>query len=235
MIGQVIVILIAHHFLKIELPLKQMFLVLALLSTLSLISFFRKNIGEKTLVIELIFDVLALTAQLYLSGGASNPFISLFLLQVIIAAILLERIYAWLIAALTVFCYVWLGFYHREMDEFHEHLSGDSFGLHLQGMLIAYVLAAILLLVFITKISKNLRDRDQMIRMAMLATSAAHELGTPLSTISVIVGDWRKMSLNQNLLKDVSLIESQLTRCKKIISGILSESGSKRVEEAKDL
>lgn len=227
MIGQVAVILFVNFFLKISLPLTEMFLVLAALSLASFFSFFKKNISEKTIFIELIFDVIALTAQLYFSGGASNPFISLFLLQVIIGAILLEAIYAWLIAALTIACYFWLG----SNDQEHLH----HFHLHLQGMLISYVLAVILLLVFITKISKNLRQRDQMIRMAMLATSAAHELGTPLSTISVIVGDWKKMNLDKNLLKDVSLIESQLTRCKKIISSILSDSGSKRVEEAKDL
>lgn len=227
MIGQAAVILFVHYFLEISLPLMQMFLVLAALSLASFIAFFKKNISEKTIFIELIFDVIALTAQLYFSGGASNPFISLFLLQVIIGGILLETIYAWLIAGLTIACYVWLGSNHQE----HLH----HFHLHLQGMLISYVLAVILLLVFITRLSKNLRERDQMIRMAMLATSAAHELGTPLSTISVIVGDWKKMSLDKNLLKDASIIESQLNRCKKIISTILSNSGSKRVEEAKDL
>ncbi len=233
--GQVATILIAHFFLEIHLPLNQMFLVLFALIAISVISFFRKNISEKTLFVELIFDVAALTAQLYFSGGISNPFISLFLLQVIISAILLEKIYAWLIAILTVICYVWLSFYHQELHAFHDHGSGDSFNLHLQGMLISYVLAAILLLIFITKISKNLRERDQMIRMAMLATSAAHELGTPLSTISVIVADWKKMDLDKNLIADVVTVESQLTRCKKIISEILSLSGRERVEEAKDL
>jgi two-component system sensor histidine kinase RegB len=234
-VGQIVAILIAYYFLEIDLPISQMFLVLAILSVISLKSFFQKNVSDKTLFIELIFDVAALTAQLYLSGGASNPFISLFLLQVIIAAILLKKIHAWLIAAITVFCYIWLGFYSREMHEFHHHASGDFFNLHLQGMLISYILAAILLLIFITKISQNLRERDQMIRMAMLATSAAHELGTPLSTISVVIGDWKKIGLDKDLSKDVALIESQLSRCKKIISAILAESGSKRVEEAKDL
>lgn len=227
MICQVIVILIAHYFLEIELPIKQMFLVVAGLAALSLLSLFRKNFSDKTLFLELIFDVLALTAQLYFSGGASNPFISLFLLQVIIGAILLRTAHAWIIAALTIICYIWLGFNQQE----HIH----HFHLHLQGMLISYVLAAVLLLVFITRISKNLRERDQMIRTAMLATSAAHELGTPLSTISVVVSDWKKMPLDNSMIKDVKLIESQLGRCKKIISSILSDSGSKRVEEAKDL
>lgn len=229
---QAATILIVNFFLEISLPLSEMFLVLLTLSAVSLFSFFRKNISEKTLFVELIFDVIALTAQLYFSGGISNPFISLFLLQVIIGAILLKKNYAWFIATLTTICYIWLSFYHQELHALHDHGGADSFTLHLQGMLISYVLAAILLLIFITKISQNLRERDQMIRMAMLATSAAHELGTPLSTISVIVADWKKMDLDKNLIADVATVESQLTRCKKIISEILSSSGKERLEEA---
>lgn len=234
-VGQSLTIFIAQNFLEIELPLAQMFLVIGILSAISVVSIFRKNVSEKLLFIELIFDVVALAAQLYFSGGASNPFVSLFLLQVIIAAVLLEKKYAWMVTLFTVICYIWLGFFYNEIHQFHHHDSDNAFGLHLQGMLVSYVLIAILLMVFITRISSNLRERDQMIRTAMLATSAAHQLGTPLSTISIIVGDWKKMNIDKAMLEDVGLVELQLNRCKKIISEVLSESGSNRVEEAKDL
>jgi len=248
--GQVATILFVRYFLHISLPLTAMFLALLLLAVVNCISFYRykfqENISDKSLFIELLFDVAALTAQLYFSGGISNPFISLFLLQVIIGAILLQRIYAWLIAAITIFCYIWLSFNYQELHAFHHHFEGDLFNLHLHGMLISYVFAAILLLIFVTKIIKNLRDGDekinllkrqslekeQVIRMGLLATGAAHELGTPLSTISVILGDWKEMNLTKNLLKDVEVIESQLARCKKILSKILSSSGKERLEQA---
>jgi two-component system sensor histidine kinase RegB len=233
-IGQIFTILFTHYTLGFALPLSEMFAVLGLISVVSLVRFFQKKVTDRTIFIELIFDIIALTAQLYFSGGASNPFVSLFLLQVIIGAILLEKFYPWLIALITVACYVWLGFYNQGLEQHHHH-HGDSFGLHLQGMLISYILAAILLLVFITQMSRNLRERDQMMRLAMLATSAAHELGTPLSTISVVIGDWKKIVHDQGLKKDIDLIDSQLVRCKKIISSILSESGNKRVEDAKEL
>lgn len=248
--GQVTTILLVDYFLHIELPLNTMFLVLLFLAIVNCVSFYRykfqKNISDKSLFIELLFDVVALTAQLYLSGGISNPFISLFLLQVIIGAILLQRIYAWLIALITVLCYIWLSFNYQEFHAFHHHEEGDLFNLHLRGMLISYVFAAILLLIFVTKIIKNMREGDeeinflkqqsiekeQVIRMGLLATGAAHELGTPLSTISVILGDWKKMNLKKDLLEDVEVIESQLTRCKKILSEILSSSGKERLEQA---
>lgn len=248
--GQVVTILFANYFLHLSLPLKEMFLVILILSLVNCISFARykrqKNISDKSLFIELLFDVAALTAQLYFSGGISNPFISLFLLQVIISAILLRAIYAWIIAAITTACYVWLNFNYQELHAFHHHDGSNLFNMHLHGMLVSYVFAAILLLIFVTKIIKNQREevkkinllkqqsleQEQIIRMAMLATASAHELGTPLSTISVILADWKKMNLTKDQLQDVEVIESQVERCKKILSEILSYSGNERLEEA---
>lgn len=256
-IGQVVTIIIVHYFLKISLPLTEMFLVLMFLGIVNFISFYRhkseKNISDKSLFIELICDVLALTAQLYLSGGISNPFISLFLLQVIIAAILLKRIYAWLIAVITIFSYISLNFTYSHIHALHNHEAGDLFNMHLHGMLISYIIAAVLLLIFVTKIIKNLKDRDKniyllkqksleeekVVRMGLLATGAAHELSTPLSTISVILNDWKEMDFvnsqkefQKELMQDIVTMESQLNRCKKILSDILLSSGKARLEQA---
>jgi len=249
--GQIATILLAYYFLHISLPLPLMFLVVLILAIINMASFYRyklqQNISDKSLFFELLFDVTALTVQLYFSGGISNPFISLFLLQVIISAILLQAIYAWLIAIITVGCYIWLSFNYQELHAFHHGGSGEFFNLHLHGMLISYVFAAILLLIFVTKIIKNLREGDQkisllkqqslekeqIIRMGLLATGAAHELSTPLSTIAVILGDWKKMNLDKNLIEDVEIAESQLLRCKIILSEILSSSGKTRVTEAR--
>ena len=236
--GQVATILIVNFFLEIPLPLFQMFGVLACLTFLNCLSFYRyksrKNISDGSLFLELIFDVTALALQLYFSGGAANPFISLFLPQVIIAIILLRQIYAYFITAITIACYVALSFHYQHLHAFHHHeTSGDSFNLHLQGMLIGYVIAAILLLIFVGKIIKNLNEKNRLVEMGLMASSAAHELSTPLSTISVILSDWKKMNLATDLLQDVGVVESQLGRCKKIISEILSNSGDQRAQQAK--
>lgn len=229
----------------------QMFSVLAALILINCFSFYRyksaKKISDKSLFFELLLDVIAFALQIYFSGGASNPFISLFLLQVIIAAILLKNFYSWMIGVITIIFYILLSLYHQHLHAFHEHsqMSG-FFNLHLQGMLLSHIIASILLLIFINQIMKNLRERDekihlmkqdaleknQMIRTAFLATAAAHELSTPLATISVILADWKKMDLKNDLNSDITTIEKQLTRCKKIISEVLENSGKKRLEEA---
>jgi two-component system sensor histidine kinase RegB len=250
-IGQTLTIIFTHFLLEIALPLIEMFSIIAALIVLNLFSFYRykseKIISNKSLFFELFFDVTAFALQIYFSGGASNPFISLFLLQVIIATILLQGNYAWLIASITTIYYILLSFHYQHLHAFHNHgeMTG-FFNLHLQGMLLSYILAAILLLVFLGNIMKNLRARDekisqmkrealeknQLVRNALLASAAAHELGTPLTTISVILSDWKKMDLQKDVILDVETIESQITRCKKIISQILENSGKKRVEEA---
>jgi two-component system sensor histidine kinase RegB len=251
--SQLVTIFLVDFILGIELPVKKMLMVLMCLLITTLISFYRyknrKNITDKILFLELIFDVIALALQLYFSGGISNPFISLFLLQVIIGAILLKTFFAYILTILTIFCYVFLSFYYHELHAFHHHGEENFFNLHLNGMLISYIISASLLLVFITRINKNIKQRDQkinllkqqslqkeqLVKMGLLATGAAHEISTPLSTISVIISDWKNMNLNQNLLEDVLTIEAQINRCKKIISEILLSSGKRRLEEAKEI
>ncbi len=249
--GQAFTIIFVNNLLEISLPIKQMFSILSALTLLNIFGFYRyksqKNISDKALFFELFFDVTAFALQIYFSGGASNPFVSLFILQVIIAAILLHGNYAWLIASITTIYYILLSFHYRHLHAFHNHHEINGFfNLHLQGMLISYILSALLLLIFLSNIMKNLRERDekihamkkdaieknQLIRNALLSSAAAHELGTPLATISVILSDWKKINLEKDLATDIATIENQLERCKKIISEILSNSGKTRVEQA---
>jgi len=243
MLAQIIVIIFTTKFLKITLPTTSMSGVILALLALNLFGIYRLKshqiISNYSLFFELVADVFALALQLYFSGGISNPFISLFLLQVIIAATLLRPIFAWMIFVITTFCYIWLSFNYVELA-FDEE---SFFDMHLHGMLISYVAAAILLLIFITRIAENLRQRDQklakqqqFLRSAMLATAAAHDLGTPLTTISVLLNDWKNPNFKisePDFLKDISTMEKQLERCKKAVSDILTNAGKSRLEEAK--
>lgn len=252
MLGQVATIVFVEFVLRIALPLSSMLAVVLFLVVLNGISLLRHRSGAPTtggaLLLELLLDVAALTIQLYLSGGASNPFVSLYLLQVILAAVLLEARPAWILVGATTVCFVGLALFSRPLDLPHRH-DGDLFGLHLQGMFIAYVLAAGLIVFFVTRIGRNLRERDAhlaalrqrsveeelVVRMGLLASGAAHELGTPLGTLSVIVNDWQRMpalAADPDLAEDLEAMEEQLLRCKEIVSKILSSSGEMRAEGA---
>ncbi len=94
-LGQVVTILYVAVVLGVTLPLVQLFVVLGALAALNLLALLRyritTGITSAELMMQLLLDVAALTMQLYLTGGATNPFISLYLLQVILAAVLLVR------------------------------------------------------------------------------------------------------------------------------------------------
>ncbi|WP_247872079.1 ATP-binding protein [Azospirillum sp. TSO35-2] len=249
-VGQVVTILIVHVQMGIALPLQPMSAVvvfLIALNTASLVQIRRKSsVSNTQLFLELLIDVFALTVQLYLSGGATNPFISLYLLQVALGAVLLEAWSAWALVLVATAGFTWLTGTYRALPLPHQ-LEGGLFSLHIQGMFICFVLAASLLVPFLTQINRNLRARDaylaelrqrsmeeaHIVRMGLLASGAAHELGTPLATLSVILNDWRRMpalTADPDLSEEMAEMQSQIDRCKAIVSGILLSSGEARGE-----
>jgi two-component system sensor histidine kinase RegB len=248
--AQVATILFVHFFLQISLPLNWMFAALAALVAADCYSFYRakksENISDISLFFELLFDVFILAWQLYFSGGASNPFVSLFLLQVIIASILLQRFYAWIIASATLICYLGLSFFNQHLHAISHHDSSDSFSLHLHGMLIAYAIAAVLILVFVGKIIRNLAEKNrdiillqnevlkkqQLAEMGIFTSLAAHELSTPLTTIAMLLDNLKKQNLAREVAGELDLVSSQAFRCKEIINKILSTSQNQRPKQA---
>ena len=252
--GQLATILIVRYGFQITLPMSTMLGVIGCLVLLNIVSFYRYRAGTQItsteLLVELLLDAAALTAQLHLSGGAANPFVSLFLLQVIIGAILLSPRYAWTLFAATFACYVALTFHAHTLEPLYPPHLSEHFNLPILGMLISYTLAAFLLVFFITKISANLKERDTLlarlkqqsleeehvVRIGLLAAGAAHELGTPLTTISVILKDLQSLPAPESkaeLNEDIATMQRELERCKNIVSGILLSSGQVRGEGAK--
>lgn len=243
--GQVVTILFVHFWLGIALPLLPMAAVILFLVGLNAVSLLRHRnqaeVSNTELFLELLLDVAALTVQLFLSGGASNPFVSLYLLQVILGAVLLNAWSIWALVAITSGCFVALTFSYRPIAMPHVH-GTDFLNLHIQGMFICFFLAAVLLVLFITRIQHNLRVRDaqsaeedHIVRIGLLASGAAHELGTPLSTVSVILSDWQQMpkfNSDPEIIEELQDMLGQLDRCKAIVSGILTSSGATRGEGA---
>jgi two-component system sensor histidine kinase RegB len=186
--------------------------------------------------------------QLYLSGGTSNPFAFLYLLQITIGAVLLRGAYIWSMVVITLLCFAVLATHHLPLELPHDLHQGLS-SLYVLGLLVCFALNATLVVVFITRINLNLRERDarlaaarrrrveeeHIVRMGLLASGAAHELGTPLSTLAVILGDWqhdKRLADNAPLQEDIREMQAQVQRCKGIVSGILLSAGEARGEES---
>jgi len=184
----------------------------------------RDAISDQELMLALLADVAALTWQLFLTGGAANPFVALYLLQVVLGAVLLAPVYAWSLIGVTSLCFAGLGVFNRPLN-----LPPDSedalLSLYMQGSLICFLLMAVLLVLFMTRINDNLRARDayvadvrqqateqdHIVRMGLLASGAAHELGTPLASLSVILSDWRRMPMlkaDADLKQDMDVMQA---------------------------
>ena len=250
MVGQIVTIAVAQIGIGIALPLLPMAAVVGGLILLNLGSLAwlrnRTHVSNRWLLMMLMLDVVALTIQLYLSGGPRNPFISLYLLQVTLGAVLLDVRSTWAIVAITVASFGGLIWFHRPLV-LPEHQIGNLFDLHIAGMLVCFALDAALLVVFMTRIGRNLRERDArlaalkqnaaeedyIVRMGLLASGAAHELGTPLASLSVILGDWRRMpalAADPDRLQEIDEMQAELKRCKSIVTGILLSAGEARGE-----
>ncbi len=248
--GQLATILFSDYVLGVRLPLGEMLTLLAVLVLFNGVSMMRARLGRPVTDLELfaamVVDVAVLTGQLYHAGGVSNPFIFLYLLQVAVASVLLRPQFAWAIVMLATLCFVALTQWHRPLllaDQSLNTLPADYVG----GLLVCFGLGAVLLVVFIGRIQSNLRQRDaslaqlrqraaeeeHIVRMGLLASGAAHELGTPLATLSVILGDWARMApfaAEPELREELEEMQQQIDRCKAIVSGILMSAGEVRGE-----
>jgi two-component system sensor histidine kinase RegB len=253
-IGQVATIAVVHFGLDVRLPLMPMVGVLLTLVVFNIISTLRcrarPSVSNNELFAALLVDVWMLTVLLYFSGGATNPFISLYLLQVTLGAVLLSGWRVWAIVVFTTAGFIGLDQLSQPLP-LPMTLERGLGSPQMQAVLICFVLNATLLVVFITRIGRNLRQRDarlailrqraaeeeHIVRMGLLASGAAHELGTPLATLAVILGDWARapaVAVDPELHQDISEMQAQVQRCKSIVSGILLSAGEARGEGSEE-
>ncbi len=251
-IGQIITIGVVRLSLGINIPVEPMLVVLAALAAFNLLCMLRRlvprDVSSTELLLVLLVDVAALTAQLHLSGGAANPFVFLYLLQVILGAVLLPARAAWVMVVVSTLCFAGLALFAKPLPLQLDHDQGLA-SLHMLGLLICFVLNAALLVLFIIRIMANLRQRDArlaalrqraaeeelVVRMGLLASGAAHNLGTPLSTLDVILGDWQhlpQLRADRELAEDVAEMQNQVRHCKAIVSSILLAAGEARSESS---
>lgn len=230
--GQAVAVFVVDTYMAIPLPVHALWAIIFALCLVNCLTFLviksGRRVGEREFFFQLLTDMLALFGLLYYTGGASNPFTSLFILQVVIAAIILPAIYTWMIAAGAVGLYTLLMFWNVEMPYLHHHL-GEFFNLHVQGMWLSFVLLSLIISGFAVKMSMTIRRQDALLAEAekiaavgALAANAAHELGTPLATLSLLAEDLDKNKADPFFY--------QLTRCKEIISRITTAGGLARAE-----
>lgn len=197
--------------------------------------------GERELFLHLLSDTAVLTLLLYLSGGSTNPFVSLFLLPLTLAAAALPGPYTWIMAVTTVLCYSALMQWYAPLPR----QDDQHFNLHIAGMWSGFVLSATLISYFAVKMSATLREREhalaqarentlrdeRLVALGTLAAGAAHELGTPLAIIAVLAKDLQQECADSpTMTEPLRVLRDQIARCKEILSRMAVSAGQVRAE-----
>ena len=204
---------------------------------------------ELQVLIQLLVEVLVLAALLYFTGGATNPFVSLFLVPLAIGAITLRFALAVLVALTCVVFYTLLLVFHDALAI--QHMAHQqAFSIHVIGMWINFLISASVSLVALSWLAGLARSRaqriaglrEQVLRQGQLsalggiAAAAAHSISTPLSTVAILLDD-----LQESLMPDdpragkMTLARDQLTLSRERLTGILRNASADRVEAARSV
>jgi len=256
LISELLVISLAVFMLDVNLPVHFMFSVIAVYAAFNLLVWSRLRKGvtasANEFFLHLVVDVFALTGLLYFSGGSGNPFVSLFLLPLVIVATTLPKRYVWAMAVVTLGCYTLLMLLNvplsQEMAMDHSHhasMGSSNFGLHVLGMWFSFLLGVSVILFFVVSMAEGLRERDaklaearenrlrdeHVVALGTLAAGAAHELGTPLATMAVLTKEMEHEYVDSpDLVEKVKLLRSQVDRCKTTIGQISASAGQQKAD-----
>jgi two-component system sensor histidine kinase RegB len=237
-LAQAIGVAIAVEALGLVLPLVPIAILIAVLAASNLVLGWWVSKGgsaePRVYGVVLALDVTLLTALLWLTGGTSNPFTTVYLVYIALAAVTLGSRWTWTIAALSVAGYAILFAITPPADPHAAHQPADELSGHLAGMWVAFLSAAVLIGFFVTRVREALDQRERALaearqvaaaqeRLASLTTlaaGAAHELATPLATIAVASKELMRAAeatANPALIDDAGLIRAQVERCRQIL------------------
>ncbi len=240
----------AYHYLQAPLNYNLLLFIISAMIMLSVVTVFRLRFSWPVTDIEyflhLLLDVLAVSLLLYLAGGSTNPIISYYLVLLTISAATLAWRYTWLIAVATIVAYSFLVFFYQPLVSAdtamvmgHSQHGENFFSLHLVGMWITFVASALLITYFVVRMAQAIREQDlvlansresalhdeQLIAVATLAAGAAHELSTPLSTMSVVIGELKRdHPADDSVQEDLNILESQVQACKYALQSMVEKS-----------
>lgn len=247
-VGQSATILGVHFGLKYPVPLALSFVAIAASVWLNIglrlryETSHRLEDGPATGL--LAYDILQLSALLFLTGGLQNPFAMLFLAPIMISAVSLSlqrtlALVALMIAAATVLVFHHLPLPWRPPGSLSLPVS------YLAGVWVALACGALFIASYAFRVAEEARSlsdalgatelvlarEKHLTQLDGLAAAAAHELGTPLATITLIAKELKKeVSPDQSIHEDVQLLEQEVQRCRAIL-GRLASMGAEAAAE----
>ena len=233
-IGQLIAVNFVYLFLNssFDFITSNLVIFLGIISNLYLIFIYKKTqLSDRSAFIFLLIDILQLGVLLYLSGGITNPFVIFILIPSVFSSSNLSLRTNTLLVILTIIIIVFLTFNYQDLpinlnSDFHNnHYFYYSIPV---SLIIALVFLNYFAMTFGTqsrlrkealgKMEEVMAKEHELLSLGGQAAAAAHSLGTPLSTITIIAHDLMKQFKGQkDLQKDIELLNSQVERCNEIL------------------
>ncbi len=187
-------------------------------------------------------DVMALSWLLLDSGGVLNPVSIFYLVDIVLAALVLGRTWTWIVTTLSVCGYGALFLWPSQALQTALTMHPEI-GMHIDGMWLAFAVTALIVAVLVARLATLVERRDRalvemrerqsrdarLIGLATLAAGAAHELSTPLGTIAVAARELER-SIDDTAAagdrrEDIQLIRAEIERCRRVLNDMASRSG----------
>ncbi len=228
---------------RLDLPWTELGITLGVSALLSLCTALRLRaswpVTELEYAIQLGCDLVIHSVLLYYTGGSSNPFVSYYLVPLTIAAATLPWLHTLSLAGLALASYTLLLVWSHPL----EIPAGTQESLVIYGMWLSFALAAVMITFFVAKMAEGLRRQEQLraqrreegmrdqqlLAVATQAAGAAHELGTPLATMSVLLKELRQEHREQPALQeDLALLQEQVKLCKDTLQQLVRAAEAER-------
>ena len=242
--GQFIAINIVFHYLKLDFPIHESYVIIFLGLLTNLFLQFRIKVNQLKDTYAsffLLYDLIQLSILLYLTGGILNPFSFLLIIPTIVSSTFLSMGTTIILSVITSSMLFFLTYFYLPLPGMSENLLNVPI-FYKFGILTSILIGLIFLSYFGIRFSGETKKRSEALNklqeviakeyelesLGGQAAAAAHSLGTPLATISVVAKELKKeIGSNKDITKDIDLLISQTKRC----SEILKKISNKQIEE----
>ena len=238
--GQLFSINLVYFFLDLNFPVLicHLIIILGLLSNVFLQFKIKASLLKDLYSTSfLILDIFLLSVLLFLTGGIFTPFSILIIVPTIVSSTFLSMGSTIVLGSFTIFLLFFITFFHMPLPGMEEYiLSFPDY--YVSGILISLIIGLIFLSYFgirfsgetkkrsdaLSKLQQILAKEYELESLGGQAAAAAHSLGTPLATISVVSKELRKeIGSESKYTKDLDLLISQTKRCSDILKKFLKK------------